>query len=56
MVGGPRQFSLWGPYDVFPDVIVCKNYVFADSQCSRLPFVVVENVLTQLHILLAARR
>jgi len=37
-------------------VIVCKNYVFADSQRSRLLFVVVENVLTQLHIQFAARR
>jgi len=53
--GGPWQFSLSGPYDVFPDVIICKNYVYADSQRSRLLFVVVENVLTQLHIHLAAR-
>jgi len=28
----------------------CKNYVFADSQRSRLLFPVVENVLTQLHM------
>ena len=56
MVEGPWQFSLSGPHDEFPDVIVCKNYVFADSQRSRLLFVVVENVLTQLHIQFAARR
>jgi len=56
MVGGPWQFSLLGSYDEFPDVIVCKYYIFADSQRSRLLFVVVENVLTQLHIQLAVRR
>jgi len=56
MVGGPWQFSLSGPYDVFPYMIVCKKYVFADSQRSRLFFVVVENVLTQLQIHLAATR
>ena len=56
MVGGPWQFSLSDPYDEFPDAIVCKNFVFADSQRSPLLFVVVENVLTQLHIHLAARR
>ena len=37
-VAGPRQFSLEGPYDVFHDVIVCKIYVFADSQPSRFLF------------------
>ena len=36
--GGPGQFSLEGPYDVFHDVIVCKIYVFADSQRSRSLF------------------
>jgi len=33
-----------------------KSYVFADSHGSRLFFPVVENVLTQTHIQLAARR
>jgi len=33
-----------------------KSYVFADSQGSCLFFPVVENVLTQMHIQLAARR
>ena len=56
MVRCPWQFPLPDPYDDFPDMIVCKNYVFADSQRSRLLFAVVENVLTQLHIQLAARR
>ena len=42
--------------DVIRDVIVCKTYVFADSQGSRLNFPVVENVVTQMHIQLAARR
>jgi len=27
---------LEGPYDVIHDVIVCKSYVFADSQGTRL--------------------
>jgi len=45
-----------GPYDVTHDVIVCKSYVFADKQGSRLFFSVVENVLTQICIQLAARR
>jgi len=44
--GGPGQFSLEGPYDVFHDVIVCKIYVFADSQRSRLLCPVVDYVLT----------
>jgi len=29
---------LEGPYDVIHDVIVCKSYVFADSQGTRLYF------------------
>jgi len=55
VVGGPGQFLLEGPYDVMYDVIVCRSYVFADSQGPRLFFPVVENVLTQMHIQLAAR-
>ena len=54
--GGPGQFSLQGPYDVSHDVIFCKNYVCADLQRSPLLFPVVENVLAQLYIQLAARR
>ena len=53
---GPGQFFLEGTNDVIHDVIVCKSYVFAYSQGSRLFFPVVENVLTQMHIQLAARR
>ena len=49
-LGGPGQFLLEGPYDVIHDVIVCKSYIFADSQGSRLFFPLVENVLTQMHI------
>jgi len=41
---------------VIHDVIVCKSYVFADSQGSCLFFPGVENVLTQIHIQLVARR
>jgi len=33
---------LEGPYDVFHDVIVCKIYVFTDSQHSRFLFQVVD--------------
>jgi len=55
-LGGPGQLLLEGPYDVIHDVIVCKSYVFADSQGSRLFFPLVENVLTQMHIQSAARR
>jgi len=47
---GPGQFLLEGPYDVIHDVIVCKSYVFADSQGSSLFFLAVENVLTQIHM------
>jgi len=39
-----------GPYDVIHDIILCKSYIFADSQGSRLFFPKVENVLTQMHI------
>jgi len=53
---GAVALPLLGPYDVFPDEIVCENYVFADSQRSPFLFVIVEDVLTQLHIHLAARR
>jgi len=52
--GGPGQFSLEGPYDVFDDVIVCKIYVFVDSQISRLLFPVVDYVPAVLTRLLAA--
>jgi len=45
-VGGPGQLSLEGPHDVSHDVIVCKIYVFADPQRSRLLFLVAENVFT----------
>jgi len=38
------------------DVIVCKSYVFTDSQGSRLFVPVVENVLTQMHIQLLQLR
>jgi len=55
-VGGPGKFLLEGPYDEYHDVIVFTSYVFADSQGSRLFFPVVENVLTQINIQLAARR
>jgi len=37
-VGGPGQFLLEGPYDVLHDVIVGKSYVFADSQGTRVFF------------------
>jgi len=40
--GGLEQFLLEGPYDVFHDIIVCKTYIFADSQRSRLLFPVVD--------------
>jgi len=33
----------------------CKSYVFADSQGCRLFFPIIENVLTQMHMQLAAR-
>jgi len=52
---GPGAIFTGGPYDVIHDVIVCKSYVFADSQGFRLFFPVVENVPTQMHIQLAAR-
>jgi len=48
-VGGPGKFLLEGPNDVIHDVNVCKSYVFADSQGSRLFFPVVENVVTHAH-------
>ena len=54
--GARGNFFLEGPYDVIHDVIVCKSYVFADLQGSRLFFPLVENVLTQMHIQSAARR
>jgi len=54
-VGGPGAIFLEGPYDVIHDVIVCKSYVFADSQGSRLFFREVENVFTQMHMQLAGR-
>jgi len=47
---------LEGPYDVIHDVWVCKSYVFADSQGTRLFLTVVEYVLTEMHVQLAARR
>jgi len=47
------QFSLEGPYNVFHDVIVCKIYVFADSQRSPLLFPVVDYVHAVLTRLLA---
>jgi len=43
-----------GPYNVFHDVIVCKIYIFADSQCSPLFYPVVDYVPTVLTQLLAA--
>jgi len=44
------------PCDVIHDAVVSESYVFADSQGSRLFFFpVVENVLTHVHIQLAAR-
>jgi len=46
---------LEGSYDVIHDVIVCKSYVFADSQGSRLFFTVVANAFTQMHMQLAGR-
>jgi len=52
--GDPGQFSLQGPYDVFYDVIVCKIYVFADSQRSRLLFPVLDYVPAVLTGFLAA--
>jgi len=52
---GPGQFLLEGPCEVIHDVIVCKSYVFADSQGSRLFFPVVENLFTQMHTQLAGR-
>ena len=52
---GPGAIFSGGPCDVIHDVIVCKSYVFAYSQSSRLFFPVVENVLTQMHIQLTGR-
>jgi len=52
--GDPRLLSLEGPYDVFNDVIVCKIYVFAKSQRSRLLFPVVDYAPVVLTRLLAA--
>jgi len=37
-------------------LVKVKSYVFADSQSFRLFFPVVQNVLTQMHIQLAAKR
>ena len=54
--GGPGQFLLEGPYDVIRDVIVYNRYVFAYLQGSRLLFPIVENVLTQLYLQVAASR
>ena len=57
--GGPGAIFTVRPlwvYDVSHDVIFCKNYVFADFQRSPLLFPVVENVLGQLYVQLAARR
>jgi len=48
------QFSLEGPYGVFHDAIVCKIFVFADSQRSRLLLPVVDYVPAVLTWLLAA--
>jgi len=53
-VGGPWQFTLEGPYDVFHDVIVCEIYVFAVSQRSNLLFPGVDYVPAVLTRLLAA--
>jgi len=52
---GPRQFSLEGRYDIFHDIIICKIYVFADSQRSRLLFPVADYVPAVITRLLAAR-
>jgi len=52
---GPGQFSLEVTSDVLHDVIVCKIYVFTDSQRFRLFFLVVENVLAVFTRWLAAR-
>ena len=54
--GWGGQFLVEDPYDVIHDVIFCQIHVFADSQGSHLFFPVVENVLTQIFIQLAARR
>jgi len=43
------------PYDVIRDVINCQNCVFTYLQSSSLLYPVVENVLAQLHLQLAAR-
>jgi len=51
---GPGESFTRGPYDVFHDVIVCKIYVFADSQRSRLLFPVGDYVPAVLTRLLAA--
>jgi len=53
-VGGPGQFSLEGPYDVFLDIIVCKVDLIADSQRSRLLFPEVNYMPAVLTRLLAA--
>jgi len=50
------NFHCRAPFDVIHNVIVCKNYFFSNSQRFRLLFSVVENVLTQLRIQLAAIR
>jgi len=42
--GGPGQFSLEGSYNAFHDVIVCKIYVFADSQRAPLLFPIDDHV------------
>jgi len=34
-VGGSGKFLLEDPYDVIHDVIVCRSYVFSDTQGSR---------------------
>ena len=52
--GGPGQFSLEGPYDVFCDVIVCIIYDLADSQRPRFLFPVVDYAPALLTRLLAA--
>ena len=46
--------STGGSLDVIYDVIICKIYVFADSQRSRLLFPVVDCVPAVLTRLLAA--
>jgi len=41
---GPGANFTGGPHDVFHDVIVCKSYVFADSQGSCLARAVFPNL------------